>query len=460
MVQTQIVRLSFRPLSLIFIRKQHFERKYNEVEDSDEDDEDTIHERPSLLRESSNHLFPHRKVLCPQDENGKDADLVRTAKSTHDDDFISLFPPTQMKYLALVSHNGMKSTMKRFVLANKNILKKFCLTGTNSTMTMLKEVIGKKDPDVVYGPSCSSGPLGGDAELAALMTQGKVGGIIFFTDPMSAHPHQADIDGLCRLAMVHNTMILQNPTTAVMMMDVLRNALRERRPEIIPSFFFDLVSPSVSAYKEAQRLTILEKIADDDVTVTSAAVRRRSLQLLDLDVTFKDFVDSDEEESLIDNSLKESRIQNYANGSYLSTNKPNNSMPPTDIFVGEISGVSSKEATLKKQRAKSRIKRRPKEVVRPPVRAVDVVVSSDTRLSTAVRSVGLLKSSSYVSRSTNETSSTRDTMSSNEHPTKTFSKMGRQKAGRRMKLSKSTHRDASASASAGFIKKRTTHRWR
>ena len=246
------------------------ENSYDEDDSIDErPDDSSIDERPSLL-DTSNHLFPHRKILCPQD-NGKDAELVRTAKSNHDDDFISSFPPAQMKYLALVSHNGMKSTMKRFVLANKNILKKFCLTGTNSTMTMLKEVIGKDDPDVVYGPSCSSGPLGGDAELAALMTQGKVGGIIFFTDPMSAHPHQADIDGLCRLAMVHNTMLLQNPTTAVMMMDILRSSLKEKRPDMMPSFFFDLVSPSVSAYKEAQKQTVLDEIADG-VSVANTSI--------------------------------------------------------------------------------------------------------------------------------------------------------------------------------------------
>ena len=366
----------------------------------------------------------------------------------------------------------MKSTMKRFVLANKNVLKKFCLTGTNSTMTMLKEVIGKRDPDVVYGPSCSSGPLGGDAELAALMTQGKMGGIIFFTDPMSAHPHQADIDGLCRLAMVHNTMILQNPTTAVMMMDVLRNALRESRPEMIPSFFFDLVSPSVSAYKEAQRLMILETIADDDVTVASAAVRRRSLQILNLDVTFKDFVDSDEEslidsdeESLIlvDNSLRELRIQNHSNGIDLSRNKSKNSMPPANVFVGETSAVSSKTAMVKNQRPKSRIKRRPKEVSAPPVRTIDVVMSTNTRPSTTASTVGLSKSTSYVTLSTAENSSASDSMHSHGHenPDKLsshfFSKLGRQKASRRTRSSTSA---IDVSASAGVTKKRTTRRWR
>lgn len=61
--------------------------------------------------------------------------------------------------------------MKSFVLSNKNILKKFRLTGTNSAMTMLKEVF-KGDDSVIFGPSCSSGPLGGDAELVALMCAG------------------------------------------------------------------------------------------------------------------------------------------------------------------------------------------------------------------------------------------------------------------------------------------------
>jgi len=53
--------------------------------------------------------------------------------------------------------------MKLFVLANKNALKKFRqTTGTNSTMTMLKEVFGDD-------PVSKSGPLGGDAELVVLI---------------------------------------------------------------------------------------------------------------------------------------------------------------------------------------------------------------------------------------------------------------------------------------------------
>ena len=59
-------------------------------------------------------------------------------------------------------------------------------------------------------------------------------------------------------------MLLQNPTTAVMMMDIMRNAMRDNRPEIIPSSFFDLVSPSVSVYKEVQTQMTRDRIADEE----------------------------------------------------------------------------------------------------------------------------------------------------------------------------------------------------
>ena len=152
-------------------------------------------------------LLPHRNSICIQDNNGllskkfHDANVGLldqshrssstiastedsfSAPSKHnsvgDDDFPAAFAPNDMRCLALVSHNGMKATMKDFVSHYKNVLKKFRLTGTESTMKMLAEVF-EGDPDVVFGPSCKSGPLGGDAELVAMMTSGNLGGILFF----------------------------------------------------------------------------------------------------------------------------------------------------------------------------------------------------------------------------------------------------------------------------------------
>merc|ERR1712129_549450 len=104
--------------------------------------------------------------------------------------------------------------MKVFIETHAEILKKFRITGTNTTMSMCKAIFGEHDPDVEYGVSCCSGPLGGDAQIAAQMVMEDIGGIIFFVDPMSSHPHQCDIDSLVRLANVGNVMLASNPATA------------------------------------------------------------------------------------------------------------------------------------------------------------------------------------------------------------------------------------------------------
>jgi len=203
-------------------------------------------------------LGPNRRSsLCIQDASVDTfSDDTEENNSDNDLDFEAAFGPNDMRCLALVSHNGMKATMKDFVIQNKHVLKKFRLTGTNSTMTMLAEVFAD-EPEIVFGPSCKSGPLGGDAELVALMTSGKLGGILFFQDPMSSHPHQCDIECLVRQAIVHNTLMANTPTTAMSLIEVFKIALMGKgKAQIIPSFFFDLESPTVQSYKNKQASVI------------------------------------------------------------------------------------------------------------------------------------------------------------------------------------------------------------
>merc|ERR1712194_384388 len=189
-------------------------------------------------QEIASKLHTHRKSLCIQDApgfednahgNNNDEEVMKSEV----DDFVAAFDPTDMRCLALVSHNEMKTTMKKL------------------------EQVFEGDDSVVFGPSCSSGPLGGDAELVAMMAQGQLGGILFFQDPMSSHPHQCDIECLVRQALVHNTVIAATPTTAMTIMEVFKMALMGNgRPELLPSFFFSLQSPTVESYKKGQAKVI------------------------------------------------------------------------------------------------------------------------------------------------------------------------------------------------------------
>jgi len=193
----------------------------------------------------------------------EDKDLEKSLATLQNDmnmSFESKYKPTEMRQLALVAHNHMKPAMKIFIQSHAEILKKFRITGTNTTMTMCKTVFGEDNPDVVYGATCSSGPLGGDAQLAALMVLEDVGGIIFFVDPLSAHPHQADIDSLIRLANVSNIMLSTNPVTAECLMYSFRCAMCKGNKGMFPSFFHTLESPSVPDYKAQQNAALKRAI--------------------------------------------------------------------------------------------------------------------------------------------------------------------------------------------------------
>ena len=154
----------------------------------------------------------NREQLIADDSLSLNEDNTETIYDDHKTDpvFESRFEPDQMRCLALAADNHMKPAMKIFVLANKNVLCKFKLTGTNTTMTMLREVFGDDD-SVKFGPTCTSGPLGGDAELVANILIENIGGCIFFQDPMSSYLHQADIECLLQQANIHNVLMIQNP---------------------------------------------------------------------------------------------------------------------------------------------------------------------------------------------------------------------------------------------------------
>ena len=172
--------------------------------------------------------------------------------------FESKFAPEEMRCLALVAHNHMKPAMKDFVKKNLNLLKKFRLTGTETTMMMLREVLGDEHMNKYGGPVCKSGPLGGDAELVAQMCADTMGAIFFFQDPMDSHPHSADIECLCRQTNVHNLIVCTNPTSAHAMTFGLRQALKTGDTSMAPSFFFSCESPSVKEYKARQAAVLLQ----------------------------------------------------------------------------------------------------------------------------------------------------------------------------------------------------------
>ena len=78
----------------------------------------------------------------------------------------------------------------------------------------------------------------------------KVGGVFFFRDPLSSHPHESDIQALTRLCDVHDVLAATNPRTG----DALVHAL-ETNPSHIENMLISVTqstSAVVDAYKTKQ----------------------------------------------------------------------------------------------------------------------------------------------------------------------------------------------------------------
>lgn len=59
-----------------------------------------------------------------------------------------------------------------------------------------------------------SGPLGGDQQIGAMIADEIIELLIFFTDPLSPHPHDVDVKALTRLATVYDMPMACSPATA------------------------------------------------------------------------------------------------------------------------------------------------------------------------------------------------------------------------------------------------------
>ncbi|AXG74791.1 methylglyoxal synthase [Flavobacterium arcticum] len=118
--------------------------------------------------------------------------------------------------IAIIAHDGMKAEMVQFLNKNKDILAKedinLVATGTTGS---------KAEKAGFTVTKMLSGPMGGDAQIAARVAEGKTNMVFFFKDPLANHPHEADINMLMRVCDVHNVPLATNSATAELLLQAI-----------------------------------------------------------------------------------------------------------------------------------------------------------------------------------------------------------------------------------------------
>ncbi|MDF1749060.1 MAG: methylglyoxal synthase [Alphaproteobacteria bacterium] len=112
------------------------------------------------------------------------------------------------KTIGLVAHDACKQDLVDWVTLHRDLLLTHHLVATGTTGSLIENATGLKVELL------KSGPLGGDSQLGARIAEGKLDMLIFFTDPLSAMPHDVDVKALTRLATLYNVVMACNRMTA------------------------------------------------------------------------------------------------------------------------------------------------------------------------------------------------------------------------------------------------------
>ncbi len=129
--------------------------------------------------------------------------------------------------IALVAHDNKKHDLLEWAKFNKHLLIQHDLYATGTTGKLLEQELG------VEVHKLQSGPLGGDQQIGAKISEQELNLLIFFWDPLTQQPHDLDVKALLRIAVVWNIPVACNRASADFMISspLMSSAYKRHLPD-------------------------------------------------------------------------------------------------------------------------------------------------------------------------------------------------------------------------------------
>jgi len=126
--------------------------------------------------------------------------------------------------VALIAHDRKKPEMIALCRDYQEMLAQEELVATKSTGGLIEELTG------LHVTRVNSGEKGGDLQIGSMIASDEIKAVVFLRDPLTAHPHEPDINAVLKICDVNNIPLATNIATARLVLGHLRELQNIEEP--------------------------------------------------------------------------------------------------------------------------------------------------------------------------------------------------------------------------------------
>ncbi|MHB8071145.1 MAG: methylglyoxal synthase [Candidatus Cryosericum sp.] len=119
--------------------------------------------------------------------------------------------------VALIAHDRRKPEMIALCRDYQEMLAQEELVATKSTGGLIEELTG------LHVTRVNSGEKGGDLQIGAMIASNEIKAVVFLRDPLTAHPHEPDINAVLKICDVNDVPLATNISTARLVLGHLKD---------------------------------------------------------------------------------------------------------------------------------------------------------------------------------------------------------------------------------------------